>query len=208
MLADGPDAAESAARRPERSGSAAAGGCRGREPPGQPSPRPSLPSLERAWRSPGSARLIVVFLVYLFAFTPLTAARDQQRLTQSLVGQPLTATASSRVGRRRKGRRSRCWRSRPPPPPGGGRGDQCGRPHERPGPHARDGHPRNGGQLGDRGPQGHVRRPLRATRAVRRGDRIRVVDGVGSSTYRVTRVFTVTSGRRDVVTPTTDDGSR
>ena len=34
--------------------------------------------------------LIVAFLVYLVAFTPLTAARDQQRLTQSLVGHPLT----------------------------------------------------------------------------------------------------------------------
>ena len=38
----------------------------------------------------GVGGLIVLFLVYLFVFTPLTAARNQQRLTQSLVGHPLT----------------------------------------------------------------------------------------------------------------------
>ncbi len=60
----------------------------------------------------GIGALIVVFLVYLFAFTPLTAARDQQRLTQTLVGQPLTVYSLVRAGHRQKGRRSRSWRSR------------------------------------------------------------------------------------------------
>ena len=38
----------------------------------------------------GLAALLVLFLVYLVAFTPLTASRDQQRLADSLKGQPLT----------------------------------------------------------------------------------------------------------------------
>ena len=36
----------------------------------------------------GVGVLIVLFLVYLFAFTPLSASRDQQRLAQSLTGKP------------------------------------------------------------------------------------------------------------------------
>ena len=38
----------------------------------------------------GIAGLLALFLVYLYAFTPLTASRNQQRLAGTLKGQPLT----------------------------------------------------------------------------------------------------------------------
>lgn len=41
----------------------------------------------------GVAVLLLLFLVYLFAFTPLTGVRDQHRLLQSLTGDPHTVFA-------------------------------------------------------------------------------------------------------------------
>ena len=37
----------------------------------------------------GVGLLVVLFVVYLFAFTPLSASRNQQRLAQTIEGQPL-----------------------------------------------------------------------------------------------------------------------
>ena len=154
----------------------------------------------------GVGVLIVLFLVYLFAFTPLTAGRDQQRLAQSVAGQPLfryTLVAGKL------------------PPEGSAIGvlkipalgldqvlvegtsaaDLMNGPGLMPGT-ALPGSPGNavvaarrvtfGGPFGDLG-------------QLHRGDLVRTVDGAGTFTYRVTKVETVTAGQRDVVTPTTNN---
>jgi len=154
----------------------------------------------------GVGALIVVFLVYLFAFTPLTAARDQQRLTQSLVGQPLTVY--SLVAGRTPAEGSVVAVLEIPAihlhqvvVEGTSAADLMNGPGHMPGT-AIPGTVGNAVIAARRVTFGAPFGPLAQ---LRRGDRIRVVDGVGSFTYKVTRVFTVTSGQRDVVTPTTDD---
>jgi sortase A len=154
----------------------------------------------------GVGVLIVLFLVYLFAFTPLTAGRDQQRLAQSVAGQALFRYTLVAGGL---------------PPEGSAVGvlkipalgldqvmvegtsaaDLMNGPGLMPGT-ALPGSPGNavvaarrvtfGGPFGD---LGHLHR----------GDLVRTVDGAGTFTYRVTKVETVTAGQRDVVTPTTNN---
>lgn len=178
------------------------------EDPARPRHRlPELPYRRLAGLAiTGIGALIVVFLVYLFSFTPLTAARDQQRLTQSLVGQPLTVY--SLVAGRTPAEGSAVAVLEIPAihlhqvvVEGTSAADLMNGPGHMPGT-AIPGTVGNAVIAARRVTFGAPFGPLAQ---LRRGDRIRVVDGVGSFTYKVTRVLTVTSGQRDVVTPTTDD---
>jgi sortase A len=154
----------------------------------------------------GIGLLALLFLVYLFAFTPLSASRDQQRLAQSVVGQPLFrySLVAGHV-----------------PPDGSAVGvleipalhlnqvvvqgtsaaDLMKGPGLLPG-SALPGTPGNAVIAGRRVTFGA---PFGNLSHLRTGDRIRAVDGAGTFTYRVTRTRVVTAGQRDVVTPTTDD---
>jgi len=154
----------------------------------------------------GIGVLIVAFLVYLFAFTPLTAARDQQRLTQSLVGQPLTVY--SLVAGRTPAEGSAVAVLEIPAihlhqvvVEGTSAADLMNGPGHMPGTAI----PGTIGNAVIAGRRVTFGAPFGSLAHLRRGDRIKTVDGVGASTYRATRVFTVTSGQRDVVTPTKAD---
>ena len=154
----------------------------------------------------GIGALIVLFLVYLFAFTPLTAARNQQRLTQTLVGHPLTLyKLVDGVS----------------PPEGSAIGvltipvlhldqvivqgtsaaDLMNGPGLMPG-SALPGSPGNSVIAARRVTFGA---PFGAVNTLKKGAVIRVVDGAGTFNYKVTRVHTVAAGQRDVVLPTTDN---
>jgi sortase A len=154
----------------------------------------------------GIGGLIVLFLIYLFAFTPLTASRDQQRLAQAVVGQPLFrySLVAGHV-----------------PPEGSAvavleipalnlnqivvegtsASDLMKGPGLMPG-SALPGTPGNAVIGGRRVTFGA---PFGSLGQLRTGDRIRTVDGAGTFTYRVTKVEVVTAGERDVVTPTTNN---
>jgi sortase A len=154
----------------------------------------------------GTAGLVLLFLLYLVLFTPLTASRNQQHLVQSLVDQPAYryGLASGRV-----------------PPEGSpvavltipavglhqvvvegtSAADLMNGPGLMPGT-ALPGTPGNAVIAGRRLTFGA---PFGSLGQLRRGDRVRIVDGVGSFTYKVTRSFTVTSGEHDVITPTTQN---
>ncbi|MGO8871388.1 MAG: sortase [Acidimicrobiales bacterium] len=153
----------------------------------------------------GVGVLLVLFVFYLFAFTPLTASRNQQRLVGSLVGQPLSvySLVSGHV-----------------PPEGSAAAvleipalglhqvvvegtsasDLMDGPGLMPG-SALPGSPGNSVIAGRRVTFGA---PFASLGDLRRGDRIRTVDGAGTFTYRVVRTEVVGAGQRDVITPTTD----
>lgn len=154
----------------------------------------------------GLGGLIVLFLAYLFLFTPLTAARNQQRLTQSLVGHPRTVyKLVDGVS----------------PPEGSAIGvltipalhlhqvlvqgtsaaDLMNGPGLMPG-SALPGALGNSVVAARRVTFGG---PFGAVDTLRVGATIRVVDGVGTFTYKVTRVHAVVAGARDVVLPTADN---
>jgi sortase A len=152
------------------------------------------------------AGLIILFVVYLLAFTPLTASRNQQRLVQSLVTQPLFRynLASGQL-----------------PPEGSAvavlsipalqlhqvvvegtsAADLTNGPGLMPGT-ALPGTPGNSVIAGRRVTFGAA---FGALDRLRKGDRITIVDGAGTSVYRVTRSLVVTAGQQDVVAPTTDN---
>lgn len=152
------------------------------------------------------AGLIILFIVYLLAFTPLTASRNQQRLVQSLVTQPLYRynLASGQL-----------------PPEGSAvavlsipalqlhqvvvegtsAADLTNGPGLMPGT-ALPGTPGNSVIAGRRVTFGAA---FGALDRLRKGDRITIVDGAGTSVYRVTRSLVVTAGQQDVVAPTTEN---
>jgi sortase A len=154
----------------------------------------------------GVGGLLVAFLLYLFFFTPLTASRNQQRLAQSLAGHPLA------VFRLVNGM---------PPPEGGpvavlsipevdvhqvvvqgtSAADLMNGPGLMPGT-ALPGSPGNAVIAGRRATFGG---PFGSIGSLEKGQAMRVVDGAGTFTYRVTRVFTVVSGQQDVVLPSTQN---
>jgi len=156
----------------------------------------------------GAGVLIVLFLVYLFAFTPLSASRSQQRLAQSL-------TANAQSGKPLL-RYSLVAGHTPPEGSavavleipalhlnqivvqGTSAADLMQGPGLMPG-SALPGSPGNAVIAGRRVTFGG---PFGSLGQLRRGDRIRTVDGAGTFTYRVSRVETVTAGQRDVITPT------
>ena len=154
----------------------------------------------------GIAGLLALFLVYLAAFTPLTASRNQQRLANSLKGQPLT------VYKLVDGHL---------PPEGSAVGvlqipsigvdqvvvsgtsaaDLMNGPGLMQG-SSLPGSPGNAVIAGRRVTFGA---PFGGIGSLRPGTKIHVVDGAGSFTYKVTRVHEVGIGQKDVVLPTTDD---
>ena len=154
----------------------------------------------------GVGALLVAFVGYLLAFTPLTAARNQQRLAQSVSGQPKfrfglatgtvppegTAVAILTIG---------TLRLHQVVVEGTSAADLMNGPGLMPG-SALPGSPGNSVVAGRRVTFGA---PFGSLGALHRGDAIRVVDGAGTFTYRVTGARVVTPGQFDVVTPTTDN---
>jgi sortase A len=154
----------------------------------------------------GVAALIILFLVYLFAFTPLSANRSQQRLSSSLVGHRLTLfqLVNGKI-----------------PPQGAAvavlqipalglhqvvvegtsAADLMNGPGLMPG-SALPGSPGNSVIAARRVTFGG---PFGSLNSLRTGDRIVTVDGAGTFTYRVTKIRTVDAGQTDVVVPTSDD---
>jgi len=154
----------------------------------------------------GVAGLLVLFLVYLYAFTPLTAARDQQRLVGSLKGQPLTVY--------------KLVNGHLPPEgsavavlqipaigldqvvvQGTSAADLMNGPGLMPG-SALPGSVGNSVIAGRRVTFGA---PFGAIGTLHTGTKINVVDGAGRFTYKVTRILQVPIGHKDVVLPTTVD---
>ena len=154
----------------------------------------------------GIGALIVLFLVYLFAVTPLTASRDQQRLTQSLVGKPLAVFKLVDGSIPPQGQAVAVLEIptlglHQVVVEGTSAADLMNGPGLMPG-SALPGSPGNSVIAARRVTFGG---PFGSLGSLRPGDRIRTVDGAGTFTYRVTRVRTVDAGQRDVVTPTADD---
>jgi sortase A len=152
------------------------------------------------------AGLIVIFLVYLLAFTPVTASRNQQRLVQSLVTQPLYRynLASGQLpaeGSAVAVLSIPALQLHQVVVEGSSAADLMNGPGLMPGT-ALPGTPGNAVIAGRRVTFGA---PFGALDQLRKGDRIRIVDGAGTSVYRITRSLVVTSGQKDVVAPTTDN---
>lgn len=152
--------------------------------------------------------LLLSLVVYLYGFTPLTHARDQQRLLQSLTG---TATAEA------KSRFALVNGSIPPEGhplgllhipsiglsqaivEGTSAADLQAGPGHMPGT-AIPGTPGNAVIAGKRVTFGG---PFRHLGSLRPGDAIHVTDGLGTFTYTVRSVGTVVAGQTDVITNTT-----
>jgi sortase A len=151
----------------------------------------------------GVGALILLFLVYLFLFTPVTASRNQQRLAHSLSEQPL-AVFSLVAGH---------------VPPDGSpvavlhipalqlrqvvvEGTSAADLMNGPGLLAGSALPGSPGNAVIAGRRVTFGAPFGSLPQLRKGDRLEVVDGAGTFTYKVTRMFTIGAGQRDVVTPT------
>lgn len=151
----------------------------------------------------GVGVLIVLFMIYLFAFTPLSASRDQQRLAQSLTGGPhyrygLVAGHTPPEGAAIGVLEIPALHLDQIVVQGTSAADLMEGPGLMPG-SALPGSPGNAVIAGRRVTFGG---PFGAVGQLRTGDRIHAVDGAGSFTYRVSKVEVVTAGQRDVVTPT------
>jgi len=164
-------------------------------------PRLDLPKRKMAASAIfGVGLLIILFFVYLFAFTPLTASRDQQRLAQTLIGQPLT-TYSLVAGTRPGEGRPLAVLSVPAlglkqiVVQGTSAADLMNGPGLMPGT-ALPGAPGNSVILGRRVTFGA---PFASIGSLRAGDRIQVVDGAGKFTYIVKDVRQVSPGQHDVI---------
>lgn len=152
----------------------------------------------------GIAGLLVAFLAYLFFFTPLTASRNQQQLAQSLTGQPLSVFRLV---------------SGAPPPEGNAvavitiptlgvhqivvQGTSAADLMKGPGLMPGTALPGTVGNSVIAGRRTTFGGPFGSIGSLKTGQRIRVVDGAGVFSYRVTRVFTVTEGKQDVILPST-----
>ena len=154
----------------------------------------------------GVAGLIVLFLLYLLAFTPLTAARDQKRLADSLKGHPLTVyklvdghlpPAGSAVAVLQipsigvdkvvvQGTSAANLMNGPGLMPGT----------------SLPGSPGNSVIAGRRMTFGG---PFGAIGSLKTNAKIRVVDGAGAFNYKVTSIHHVAIGQKDVVLPTRDN---
>ena len=154
----------------------------------------------------GVAGLLVLFLVYLAAFTPLTASRNQQRLANTLKGHPLT------VYKLVDGHL---------PPEGSAvavlqipsigldqvvvSGTSAADLMNGPGLMQGSSLPGSTGNAVIAGRRVTFGAPFGGIGSVRPGTKVHVVDGAGSFTYKVTRVHEVAIGQKDVVLPTNDD---
>ncbi|MEI7858953.1 MAG: sortase [Acidimicrobiales bacterium] len=154
----------------------------------------------------GVAGLIVLFLLYLLAFTPLTAARDQKRLADSLKGHPLT------VYKLVNGRL---------PPQGSAvavvqipsigvdkvvvQGTSAANLMNGPGLMPGTSLPGSPGNSVIAGRRMTFGGPFGAIGSLKPNAKIRVVDGAGAFTYKVTSINHVAIGQKDVVLPTRDN---
>jgi LPXTG-site transpeptidase (sortase) family protein len=154
----------------------------------------------------GIGLLVALFLVYLLAFTPLTASRNQQRLTQSLIDDPLArfkliGGALPPEDRAVAVLEIPALRLHQVVVVGTSAADLTNGPGLMPG-SVLPGAVGNSVIAARRVTFGA---PFGSIGSLRRGQRIIAVDGAGTFTYRVTRVFTVGAGQKDVVVPTADD---
>lgn len=154
----------------------------------------------------GVGGLISLFLIYLFVFTPLTAGRNQQRLTQSLVGHPLTVYklvdgASPPEGSAIGVLTIPALHLDQVIVQGTSAADLMNGPGLMPG-SVLPGAPGNSVIAARRVTFGA---PFGAINTLKFGARIRVVDGAGTFNYMVTRVHSVVAGERDVVLATKDN---
>ena len=147
--------------------------------------------------------ILLGFFVYLFAFTPVTASRNQQRLTQTLIGHPLPVYRL--VGGHLPADGHAVAVIEAPTiglkqvvVVGTSAADLMNGPGLLKGT-ALPGSPGNAVILGRRTTFGA---PFGSIGTLRNGARITVVDGAGTFHYLVFRTETVAAGRRDVVGPT------
>ncbi len=147
--------------------------------------------------------LLVMFFAYLFVFSPVTASRNQQHLTQTLIGHPLAVYGL--VGGA-------------VPPQGSAvaviqipaiglhqvvvEGTSAADLMNGPGLMRETALPGTPGNAVIAARRVTFGGPFGSIGTLHIGDRIRIIDGVGPSVYRVTKVETVGQGRRDVVGPT------
>lgn len=154
----------------------------------------------------GVGTLIALFLIYLFAFTPMSASRDQQSLAQSVIGQT----------------RFRYTLTQPQTPPDGAavavlsipavnlrqmvvEGTSAADLMNGPGLMPGSSLPGSVGNSVIAGRRVTFGGPFGSLGQLHRNDVIKVVDGLGTFRYRVSRVYTVSAGQRDVVAPTADN---
>ena len=154
----------------------------------------------------GVAGLIAAFLAYLFLFTPLTASRSQAKLVASLKGHPLNVYQL--VGGHAPAEGSAVAVLQIPAlgldkvvVQGTSAADLMGGPGLMPGT-ALPGTVGNAVVAARRVTFGG---PFGSIGSLRAGQAIRVVDGVGTFTYKVVGSRTVGIGQRDVVVPTADN---
>lgn len=154
----------------------------------------------------GLAGLLVLFLLYLLAFTPLTAGRNQQRLADSLKGSPLTVYKL--VNGHIPAEGSTVGAIQIPAigvdqvvVSGTSAADLMNGPGLMPG----SALPGSAGNAVIAGRRVTFGGPFGAIGSLRKGAIIHVVDGAGAFTYTVTRVHEVAIGEKDVILPTADN---
>ena len=154
----------------------------------------------------GVGLLIVLFVVYLFAFTPLTASRNQQRLAQVFDSQPksvykLVAGARPPEGQPVAVLTIPALGLSQIVVQGTSAADLMNGPGLMPGT-ALPGAVGNSVIAGRRTTFGA---PFGSLGSLQAGNRIHVVDGAGAFNYLVTGTRVVTAGQHDVVVPTADN---
>jgi LPXTG-site transpeptidase (sortase) family protein len=154
----------------------------------------------------GIAGLLALFLIYLAAFTPLTASRDQQRLADSLKGQPLTVYKLVNGHLPAEGSAVAVIKI---PSIGLNQvviyGTSAADLMTGPGLMQGTSLPGAVGNTVIAGRRVTFGAPFGSIGSLRPGQKIHVVDGAGNFTYKVKRIRHVGIGQRDVVTPTTDN---
>jgi sortase A len=149
------------------------------------------------------AALLVAFFAYVFVLSSVTHGRDQQRLTASLIGHPLTVT--SLVDGHRPSDGSAIAVLDIPAlhlhqvvVEGTSAADLMKGPGLMPGTVL----PGTAGNAVIAGRRVTFGAPFRSLDTLKNGEKIKVVDGAGTFTYVVSQVKTVPAGHRDVVGPT------
>jgi sortase A len=147
--------------------------------------------------------MLIAFFAYIFVFSSLTGARNQQILTASLLGHPLTVSSLVDGHPPSDGRAIavldiRSLDLHEVVVQGTSAADLMKGPGLLPG-SVLPGTPGNAVIAGRRVTFGA---PFGKLSTLQRGGKIKVIDGAGTFTYVVTHVGTVLSGRRDVIGPT------
>ena len=154
----------------------------------------------------GVAGLLALFLIYLVAFTPLTASRDQQRLADSLKGAPLAVYKLANGHLPAEGSTVGVIRI---PAIGVDKvivyGTSAADLMNGPGLMQGSSLPGSPGNSVIAGRRVTFGAPFSKIGSLHKGQTIVVVDGAGTFTYKVTRVHVVAIGQKDVVGPTEDN---